>query len=285
MSLSNADLATLVLIAGDADEIFTQPGVASGGNPGLPAPTDKLISYLTTEHFVAIGQLRCDDLFISKGRNVYYGLVLRCVAPVGPMKAGDHLVAVRGTMDPLEWANDACGEFLIPAPGAQGMVGSGFWAVYASMKVASMAGEVYAAPAARSIAAMVKGVGGQVFVTGHSLGAAMATYLTLDLVAASVPVVPAFFASPKPGSEDFAQSFLRCVPSFDLVDFVCDLVPMLPSLPSVSLKAGGPTQNVHILQRGAPGAPAGLLISPITAHDCSTYANILNASAKVTQAA
>jgi Lipase (class 3) len=275
---SNADLAVMVLCAGDADTIFGQPNVSAGGNPGLPAPTDKLIAYLTSDKWLAIAQLRADDLFITKGQNVYYGLVLRCLEAVGPFVPGDHLVAVRGTMNPLEWANDACGEFLIATPSSHGLVGSGFWNVYGSMTANLMTGGPFEGTAASAIGVMVKGVGGQVYVVGHSLGAVLATYLAADLVAEGVDVTPAFFASPKPGSSDFADAYQQRVPAFSLVDFEADLVPMLPSSPpSVALKAGGPTQNVHILKRGSPGSPGGLDLSPVTNHDPATYAAMLRA--------
>jgi predicted esterase len=54
---------------------------------------------------------------------------------------------------------------------------------------------------AAEIAAIVKAKPSTVFVTGHSLGAALATYLTHDLVAqfkGGVAVEPYFFASPQP---------------------------------------------------------------------------------------
>jgi hypothetical protein len=281
MTPSNADLAVMVLCASDANQIWYETGVMAGGNPTLPKKSAPGIAYVTDQHWVALGQLRCDDLFIARGRNVYYGLVLRCVVAIGPFRPGDHLVTIRGTMDPLEWANDACAEVLVSAAGVSGAVGSGFWDVYASMTVRQMGGGRQAGTAAQAIADLVKAAPAPVYLVGHSLGAALATYLAADLQAALAPLgvdfTPAFFASPKPGSSDFVDGYQARVSAYTLVDFAADLVPMLPSSPpSVALRAGGVLHNVKMLQRGSPGSPPWPELNPVQNHDPARYALMLD---------
>jgi hypothetical protein len=129
------DYAVMVLCANDVDVIWhdlTDPNKT--GNPTLPAADPTKYAYVTDEYWTALAQLRCNDLFLSGGLNVYYGLLLRCIKAVGPCQVGDYLVAVRGTMDDLEWLNDAIALVKVNAPqGWQGSVGDGFWAVYRSM--------------------------------------------------------------------------------------------------------------------------------------------------------
>jgi hypothetical protein len=274
------DYAVLVLCAGDVDQIWNNLPGDKCGPPVLPAAGDAKIAYVNAQNFTALGQLRCDDLYISRGKNVYYGLLLRCIAAVGPLQIGDHLVAIRGTMDPLEWANDATAEFPRPAPGAMGSIGVGFWDIYASMTFGPLAGGPQQPNAAAQIAAAVHGTPGKVFLTGHSLGAALGTYLARDLAAAfgaGTDFQPYFFASPKVGTQDYIDEYQTVVPAYTLCNFAADLVPMLPSTPPyVPLNAGGPFHDVHIIQAKAPGSPPWPRLDVAKNHSPAYYAQMLD---------
>jgi pimeloyl-ACP methyl ester carboxylesterase len=273
----------MVLCASDVDTLWEGPDDPSA-TPTLPkagSPEAKGIAYLTTANWTALAQLRCDDLYVCKGDNCYYGLILECAADNGPFKAGDYLVAVRGTMKALEWANDATAEIPVMAPGSPGQVGAGFWEVYQSMGVFDMAGASLDTDAARGIAALIAKRPAPVVVTGHSLGAALATYLTADLqpkvAALGVDFRPYFFASPKVGTQDYADHYQQTVPVYSLVNFAADLVPMLPSSPPfVALNGGGPTHDVHTIARGVPGAPPWPEVNPEKNHNCAYYALMLD---------
>ena len=290
----NALYAVLVLCARDVDKIFDGLRAAgdAGGNPPLPPAPDNTFGYLTQANWRALGQLRCDDEFIQKGTNCYFGLMLQCIAPDPPFAAGDFMVAVRGTVTPLEWVDDGLSEFPDYLTGNVGGVGTGFWGLYSSMTYAQLDGSNSLANPAQVIIDLVKDPGGAtrtLWVTGHSLGAALATYLTADLqkraVGTSVAIKPYFFASPRPGTQDYADNYQASIPSYDLVNYVADLDPNVPSNPPFyTLNGGGASHNVHIIARALPGAPAQGL-DPMTNvannHSPVTYARMLDPNNQV----
>src|SRR5208282_4209401 len=96
-------------------------------------------------------------------------------------------VSVRGTDGFVEWVED--GQFLLihynpPNPLAGGdpvpLVEQGFWGIYGTLQLADPAGALLGSLAS-ALPALVKPTD-QVVVAGHSLGSALATYLTIDLV-------------------------------------------------------------------------------------------------------
>jgi hypothetical protein len=259
--------AYMVLCAGDADGIWH--GLANpGDNPSLPAPDSPLmaqVAYLTSDKFSLLGILRCDDVIISKGLNVYYGLVLQCTEAFGPFVVGDLLVAVRGTMDALEWLNDALAEIPKAVPGVIGLVSSGFWDIYDSMTFNDPTGALVGDNAPVALAPKLRAWAGQaktanIYVVGHSLGAALATYLARDLVTqlqgTGLTVRPYMFASPRTGSPDFVSNYQATTPIYSVANYARDLVPNLPTMPpTATLPGGGPTHDVHLIPAKDPNAP------------------------------
>ena len=282
------DYAVLVLCAGDVDQIWHNLG-GGAANPVLPPAGAPKMAYITAQYWDALGQMRCDDIYVLKQQNCYYGLLLRCKAAVGPFKPGDYLVAVRGTMNPLEWANDATAEIPDYQPPIVGGLATGFWKVYTTMTFNDMAGGNANPQPAAAIAAIVKAhPTGRVFVTGHSLGAAIATYLTADLRAQLGPATdlqPYFFASPKVGTQDYCYNYQQSVPAYTLVNFAADLVPMLPSSPPfVALNGGGPTHDVHTIARNTPDAPPFPQLDLGKNHSPAYYALMLDPANAVARA-
>jgi hypothetical protein len=282
MSLSNADLAVLVLIAGDADVIDGQPGVSSGGNPVMPPTGDPAISYLTAAHFEPLAQIRANDLFAVDADNQYYGLVCRCTAAVGALMPGDTLIAIRGTLSAMEWLNNLGAIFPVANPeGFGGSVGGGFLGVFDSMTLSDMSGKHIAGNFWANLVGLAKG-STRLFLVGHSLGAAlaglMAPRLQQALLGVPCELIPAFFAQPNIGAFGFGEGFLKSVPAFHAVAFEADVVPQVPGFPFERLKAGGPTQNVIALPRGGPGAPPAPELDFVTNHDPHTYSAMLLAT-------
>lgn len=141
---------------------------------------------------------------------------------------GEYIVAIRGTDGAEEWLDDF--DFIPRKPGSplQGMVDGGFYGIYSSLQLNTPDGECrpLAAGTARTVATAA------VTVLGHSLGAALATYLTAEL-AALLPesqVSACLFASPKPGDGDFASYFRHVVPHYQSFSYQNDIVPLAPPL-------------------------------------------------------
>ena len=74
------------------------------------------------------------------------------------------------------------------------------------------------------------GAAGPVTVVGHSLGSALATYLTLDLARAglSARVSACLFASPHPGDQAFVALFDQTIADYRLFNYILDIVPRVP---------------------------------------------------------
>src|SRR5262249_41431301 len=135
----------------------------------------------------------------------------------------------------------------IPHPVA-GKVEQGFYSIYASMrytKATAAAPVVTGGPgddplAADGIAAALP-AGATVTVIGHSLGAAMGTYLLFAFApeAGGDRVTGALFASPNTGNAAFVQRVDRDAPNYVLYNYWLDMVPRVPlRLPTDPLDLG-----------------------------------------------
>lgn len=179
-----------------------------------PSPDPRLLPKWTFRGYV-VGQ---DALFrtgpLQIGALTCYGFLAEATA-----SPGTFVVVIRGTDGIIEWIED--GEFVqIPHP-ISGKVEAGFYGLYRTMQYGGL-------PVARGIAAAT--AGGDVTVVGHSLGAALASYLTLDL--ATIHGGPhtrgRFFASPRPGDEGFEALFDRSVADYLVYSYILDAVPHVP---------------------------------------------------------
>jgi triacylglycerol lipase len=152
------------------------------------------------------------------GNRVCYGLLLEAAA-----SPGEFVVAIRGTDGMVEWIED--GEFAMCPHPLAGRVECGFWSVYESMNFRAPGGKDV--PLASGIAdAIGEGI---VTVVGHSLGAALATFLTLDLTERpGLRVRGRFFASPRPGDGAFVDLFDRTVADYVSYARLLDAVPHVP---------------------------------------------------------
>jgi|HubBroStandDraft_2_1064218.scaffolds.fasta_scaffold314969_1 hypothetical protein len=147
-------------------------------------------------------------------------------------------------MDDLEWFNDALSGVPVPSPRGVGAVGAGFWEVYSSMTLNDLGGAKLSDLPAQAIVDGAKAKPGRLFVTGHSLGGALATYLAADIqtALADAPIAfhPYFFASPRVGTPDYVNHYQMTVSTYSLIIYSADLVPTLPpDWLFATLKAGG----------------------------------------------
>ena len=144
-------------------------------------------------------------------------------------EAGNVVIAIRGTRGIHEWLNDlhyhavSC-PFLPDA----GCTEDGFTEVYMSLRVDAEHG---AKRLRQSVADLVFPLPVKsLTLCGHSLGAALATLLALDLAVNTEfkDLTLYNFASPRTGDERFAQVFNRLVPNTYRVVNPMDLVTEVP---------------------------------------------------------
>ncbi len=156
------------------------------------------------------------------GQIVFYGFLARNHAD--PTR---YAAAIRGTSGFAEWAIDA--DFLplaLPSP-AGATVEKGFWSVYASMTLVGLDGDEIGAGAAHAIATVVDQA--TVTVCGHSLGSALATYLSFDVAKLMGNRASAcLFASPRSGDLAWAAAYGAAVSTYRLINYVLDVVPYVP---------------------------------------------------------
>lgn len=214
-----AGLALLVQIAMDQHD-GDRGNLAPVADPRLSGLGWALLGHLTAKDcFFRIGP-------IALGEVVNYGFLAQ--STVDPSQ---YVAVIRGTDGMVEWAEDA--EFLAQAHKSGGTVEQGFWGVYSSL-VYTPLGQPGPLPAYLGLGRAI-GPDGRLTVVGHSLGAAIATYLTYDLAEQiAARVAGRFFASPKPGNGAFGKAFDALVCDYQLWNYARDVVPDLPYGPDYS---------------------------------------------------
>jgi hypothetical protein len=164
-------------------------------------------------------------------RDVYFGFALAPVSKGGGQAAGN-VIVLRGTQSIQEWVEDVLGSaYQLPVP----LV----WFDHGSLKLARahagfliayafLYGQVLAAAKAFDTSHPC-------YVTGHSLGAALAVLaaLSVDLqvydgagVAGRVQMIN--FAGPRVGDPTFASAYDALLPASYRVTNLADVVPILP---------------------------------------------------------
>lgn len=180
-------------------------------------------------HWQVLGHLVANDAVLRSGplqwgEPACYGYLARSTED--PTR---YVAAIRGTASMVEWIEDA--EFCaVPHPVA-GTVEAGFYGIYASMLYVPL-GSV-GVPAAEGINAEVSS--GTLTVTGHSLGAPLASYLAFDAAAETGlggRVRAVLFACPRPGDAVYGAAFAARVQHYGVWNRVLDVVPHVPRGPA-----------------------------------------------------
>lgn len=203
-------------------------------NQIVPRPEPRI----ATLGFDVAGHLLAQDVLIPpltapQGRRqlslrtttVFFGFLARSQAD-----PTHYVAAIRGTNGFAEWAIN--GEFAAvpwpPQPGAT--VELGFSDIYKTMTLVGMNGAQIGTNAADGIAHVV--AGGTVTVCGHSLGAAIATYLSFDVAGLMGNRASAcLFASPRTGDAAWTNGYKARVQAYRLINYVLDIVPYVPFQP------------------------------------------------------
>jgi hypothetical protein len=174
--------------------------------PAIPLPPGMVVrGYLSAQDAIFRGE--------NSGQRVYYGVLAEST-----IQPGNFVAAIRGTVDMIEWGEN--GEFALITRGG-GKVEVGFYSIYETLWLDDV-------PADAGIFAKV-GTAGTLTIVGHSLGGAIATYLTKDV--AGIPgmrVRGRYFASPHPGDAAYAAEFDSQVADYVSYAYELDVVPRVP---------------------------------------------------------
>jgi triacylglycerol lipase len=210
-------------------------------NPDLPTPKG------IPTGFTFIAWIQMYDFFMGRRFVQFYGFIVKDDAD-----PQHHIVALRGTVGNAEWWDDAHAAFeAFDESPDSGLVHLGFHEIYKTLKVVvkspvglmhetynarvlsgGFAAQVEAAarvhmPAVR--AEMAEPI--RYTVTAHSLGAALATYFTLDTMKNHSPSFVdklCTFASPRTGDRKFANSLNTCGTELWRIVNEPDLVTQVP---------------------------------------------------------
>jgi predicted lipase len=142
----------------------------------------------------------------------------------------DVVVAIRGTEGVFEWLMNS---LFAPQPFpfvAAGRTEQGFTNFYSTLRTGPSIAEPRVIDAIRSL--MASGTVKTLRITGHSLGAALATLLAVDVSGNGVFPGPTVytFGSPRVGDKVFAGTYDGLVPTSWRIANLNDIVPLLPPI-------------------------------------------------------
>jgi hypothetical protein len=189
--------------------------------------------------------------------------------------AGNVVVAIRGTHGIHEWLND-CYYFSVACPflPAAGDTEDGFTDVYMSLRVGSHhdSPRLRDALAAMTFPRPLKSL----TLCGHSLGAALATLLALDLATNTQfkDLSVYTFASPRTGDIQFAEVFNRFVPK---TYRIANRLDRITNVPPDFLGHKTQYQHVEATSELDPGHGVGHHI--FCMHHLTTYVHLMAAQA------
>ena len=198
--------------------------------PTTGCPPDLLIGESgDTTRYTVLGTLYANDLATDASRGA--ACLTVSIGFIAQSEAGDVVIAIRGTHGIHEWLHDLRYE-AVPCPFLPdaGCTEDGFTEMYRSLRLdadpqsPALREAFLALPLPRPMRSLT--------LCGHSLGAALATLLALDLAANTPHKDLALFtyASPRTGDASFAAAFNRLVPNTVRIANRLDLITEAPPL-------------------------------------------------------
>lgn len=227
MPISDFDAVKFGLLVMYAEDMYVAGQRLPRDEPRIQQAGWQVIAYLTAQDSILPKRKELEPRASKKirlGEVVFYGFLAR-----RNDDPNAYVAAIRGTSGLAEWIIDA--EFfpISYRDQPEAKVEEGFWGIYDSMNLVMLDGHTVIGKAAEAIAATV-GAAGHVTVAGHSLGSALATYLSLETaqrLGARASAV--LFASPRTGNATFAGLYDRTLDDrYRLFNYVLDVVPYVP---------------------------------------------------------
>ena len=199
---------------------------------------------------------------VGRTIEVFYGFLLE--------SDDDSILVFRGTQRTAEWAGNIYAvqqDYLNPTTGkVLGRIHTGF------RRIANSIINPLAVDAVKQI-----NPNKPCYVSGHSLGAALATILALDMALAVPELQPNLhiyvYASPRVGNPEFARSYAKILPNSFRITNLADAIP---TLPPTKLKA----EFVHVGEDWSFVSQGGDILPN---HIVDTYRRAVNAEAESNQ--
>jgi len=262
-------------------------------------------TYSLAEDWCAIAYLVANDTYFLKKAAlgvkpedyVYYGVLAQSKST-----PQEFILVIRGTSGFLEWVVDAHVGMVPFGSKDCGNVEGGFFQLYKSMKLLKKDEHPTAVRenAWQRIRSLLPANSQddklRITIVGHSLGAALACFTTLDFCTRAKlgdAVTGCFFACPRPGDADFASAFDKEVQSYTVYDYVADVVPNLPpnypplptQFPPIVPSIPGPTGDSfvslpQIYALDCNNSQAHILDNPKSNHHVLCYSAMLHYKAQ-----
>ena len=191
--------------------------------PSVEAGTDFSENWVIDGYIMANDSI-AGDLARLERDDAFYGYLAHSKS-----NPKEFVTIIRGTATPIEWMNNLKSNQVRHHDG-ESKVSNGFYGIYKSMQLIRP-GSIVREPVVEAITDIVQRNEGTLTVTGHSLGAALATYLTYDLAkqeSLKDTLNMCCFASPKPGDEVFVNKFEETVKQYTVYNYSLDMVPTVP---------------------------------------------------------
>jgi hypothetical protein len=217
------ELATLVNAAYDQLDKFDQ------GAPWVPPPGYTVIATLSAKE-IWKAPPPLSEVLLQLLKPKPFGFVAT--------KAGVVYIVIRGTRTPLEWFDDfaALPVSFQPSGKPWGKTTHGFLALYTDPGIGPTINN--------ALTTLGPGGLGQVFVTGHSLGAALAHLAAAGIKAQFTAVSPVSytFCGPRTGDADFAAAYVNAkLPIWRVVN----TEDIVPTVPPAAVEFATPNAGVH----------------------------------------
>ncbi|CDG20313.1 conserved protein of unknown function [Xenorhabdus poinarii G6] len=217
-----ANFAALVLYAAKMNEQYDN-------NPTPPADPR-----IKEDGWKIIAYISADDLSFSVTPKIAFPNHV-CYGYVAEKRAspGTYVIAIRGT-DPailLEDIHDGVIAFASPwRHSPKVTVSQGFFSIYDSMKLTVVEPKSHHDDHLKLAEAITQLIGANnpFTIVGHSLGAAIASYLMYEMGPLAPNHSACLFACPRPGNSEFSKHLTQNFRHFAVFNYVDDVIPHLP---------------------------------------------------------